>query len=146
MSRSSVTLRVFVIQCMFVPLFFLAGCSGGGTQIETSIGQLTIIKTEIVEEVQLSGGWTLSAQEDRQLVLLWLNGDTTRISGLSTDRVYILGDDGSRTKVAFPPGPVAVGEKSSDMRIMLTFIAPVSAKTFTLDWPGNPSVELSLSK
>jgi len=134
-----------VIPSILFLLLTILGCTSRRARIETSIGQLTVIKAEVVNEFVLGAGWSIKAQDGHQLLLVWFEGNIWKSLNLTTSGVYVLGDDGSTTPVA-SIGATVVGEKSSELKLLLPFYPPITATSFTLYWPNNTPVELALSK
>jgi len=134
--------KICVIPFVLLLLSTIVGCTSSEARIETSIGKLTVIKAQIAEELPGTGH---RAADGYQLLLVWLEGDTSEQADLTTEGVYVIGDDGSKTYVAVS-GVSRLGEGTSELKFLLGFSPPITAKTFTLYWPDNPPVELVLSE
>jgi hypothetical protein len=107
------------------------------SEISTSAGLLTITKVEIATKDPAGN----EATPGYQILLIWFEGAKGSVEGdlfEASENVYIAGDDGSETKRYF--GGLALEGH------VLGFTPPTTAQTFTLHWPGNPPVELDLSK
>jgi hypothetical protein len=142
MIRLRMLSKICVLLFTFLLLSTIVGCTSSGARIKTSIGNLTIIKAETADKLPST---EQRAKDGYQLLLVWLEGDTNKRADLTTEGVYIIGDDGSETHVAVS-GVSMLEEETSELKFLLGFTPPITAKTFTLYWPDNPPVELVLSK
>lgn len=123
----------------------LVSCSGAekltGPEVKTSIGNLTITKAEIVEELDFGGQ---RAAPGYQILLVRLKSakavsedERDMIMGAS-EGVYVIGNDGSKTERFMG------GWENDPNLFTVGFTPPDSASKFVLHWPGNDPIELEV--
>lgn len=121
---------------IMVFVFSVSGCGKQVSDIDTSIGTLTVTEAEIVEALPGSGE---RAMPGYQILLVWFEGDVEGGDLFeASEGVYVTGDDKSQTD-RFMAG-------TFQGRLCAGFTPPSTAKTFTLSWPDNPPVDLVLTK
>ena len=110
--------------------------------IETDNGVIAVTKVEISPTFPPGcnpGDLSCSeASPGYVILILWLKNvegdEPVDASGFLSMQIYLTGSDGSRTKI-FASG-LLNGES------FVGFTPPESAGDFTLEWPGNPPLEL----
>jgi hypothetical protein len=107
--------------------------------ITTSLGDIFLTKAEVATENVMGD----QAAPGFQLLNVWFeSADGSAIDGSAfydeSKAVYVMGDDGSKTNSYL--GGLVSGQ------LLVGFTPPESAHTFTLYWPGNEPVELTLSQ
>ena len=115
----------------------LSGCATA--KLKTSVGNMVITKTEIAAK-NPSGD---IAAPGYQILNVWLKpADGSKIDGSTffdaSKGAYVIGDDGSKTERYM--GGLVSG------KLMVGFTPPDTAHKFTLFWPGNDPIKLTISK
>lgn len=129
-------------------ILLLAGCSGATSslgEINTPAGAFEISKVEVSDTFppgcEKGTAICQEAKPGYQIVVVWLEpkGEIDATSGGikvqdEVTKADITAADGNQTKGA--GGGMWMGEW------FVMFTPPDSAKDFTLNWPGNPPIEL----
>ena len=112
-------------------MVLLSGCTPASTPTANT-SSIKITKVVIVSEDEFGN----KAAPGYQILQVWFEGSFYE----GSQDIYVIGDDGSKTSSTIS-GIFGGGSKR-----MIGFTPPDSAHKFTLYWPGNEPIELTISQ
>jgi hypothetical protein len=132
--KKSIWSVFLVFVCLSI---LLSGCATA--KVKTSVGNMVITKAEIA----INNPTGDVAAPGYQILNVWFkSADGSKTDGstfyAASNGAYVISDDGSKTE-RYMGGLV-------DGKPMVGFTPPLTAHKFTLYWPGNDPIELTLSK
>ena len=124
----------YFVSLIIVVAFFAAGCSSGKSYINTSVGEMTVKRAEIVDEF---GGRT--AKPGFKILLIFFeskDGETKGGFNEAANDVFLTTSFGNRID-RFVGGIVR-------QETFLGFVIPESAINLMLSWPENDLIPLEI--
>ena len=127
--KSTLIASLFIIVALF-----MASCSPGKSYITTSVGDLSIKRSEIVYE--FAGGNVVSGS--KLLLIFFESKDGKTVDGLYEAGQNVTVSDSSGRKFEMGVGGIDQGEN------FLGFLIPESAADLKLVWPGNDPIAIEI--